>query len=202
MSETFLVTGFEPFAEHRTNSSWDALEHLRASWPAQVVTLRLPVDYRAAHDLLRRALDEHAPSAVLCTGLAKGRVFRIERQARRPPQLAGEGAVPLCTGRWPWAEMRSALEAARVEVVDSFDAGQYVCESTYWSLLTYAGRAQPPAFAAFLHVPPASEQHPIARIAGAVGSVVAARRAALEALEQSVAPGASGALPVVVAPQI
>jgi pyrrolidone-carboxylate peptidase len=186
MSATFLVTGFEPFAEHRTNSSWAALEHLRSSWPAEVSTLRLPVDHRAAHEALRRALDELTPTAVLCTGLAKGRTFRMERRARRPPQLASEGAAPLCQGRWPWDEMREALDATHVEVIESFDAGQYVCESTYWSLLTYAGRAVPPRpsgppqFAAFLHVPPLSDEHPVERIAAAVGSVVAARLGELE----------------------
>src|SRR4051794_23209393 len=114
MSATFLVTGFEPFAEHRTNSSWAALEHLRSSWPAEVATLLLPVDHRKAHEALRRALDELTPVAVLCTGLAKGRTFRMERHARRPAQLASEGAATLCSGRWPWDELRDALEAARV----------------------------------------------------------------------------------------
>jgi pyroglutamyl-peptidase len=185
MSATFLVTGFEPFAEHRTNSSWAALEHLRSSWSADIVTLRLPVDHRAAHESLRRALDELTPMAVLCTGLAKGRTFRMERRARRPVQLEREGAAPLCQGRWPWDEMRDALQSAHVEVSESFDAGQYVCESTYWSLLAYAGRttpeppSEPPLFAAFLHVPPLSDEHPVERIAAAVGSVVAVRRAEL-----------------------
>jgi pyrrolidone-carboxylate peptidase len=198
MSATFLVTGFEPFAEHRTNSSWAALEHLRSSWPAEVATLLLPVDHRAAHEALRRALDELTPMAVLCTGLAKGRTFRMERRARRPPQLASEGAAPLCEGRWPWDEMRDALEAARVEVSESFDAGQYVCESTYWSLLSYAGRAapprssEPPPFAAFLHVPPLSDEHPVERIAAAVGNVVAVRRAELQG--RASPPGESTAL--------
>jgi pyrrolidone-carboxylate peptidase len=241
MSATFLVTGFEPFAEHRTNSSWAALEHLRSSWPAHVVALRLPVDHQAAHATLRRALDELAPVSVLCTGLpgetrsprrvsthveevpsaecpiepgstcprgaagcgepgtnlghevlAKGGVFRIEREARRPPQLIGEGLTPVATGRWPWLEMRAAPEATRVEAVESFDAGQYVCESTYWSLLTYAGRShppparKPPQFAAFLHVPPLSDEHSVERIASAVGRVVDARRSELE----SQTPGA------------
>jgi pyroglutamyl-peptidase len=184
MSATFLVTGFEPFGEHRTNSSWDALERLREHWPRDVVTQRLPVDHRAAHAALRRTLDELAPTAVLCTGLAKGRVFRIERCARRPAELAGFTASDepaLAVGRWPWEEMRLALEHTAVDVIESDDAGRYVCESTYWSLLTYApstaARAKP-SFAGFLHVPHESSEHSIERIAAAVGSVVDARRSA------------------------
>lgn len=202
MSATFLVTGFEPFGEHRTNSSWDALERLREHWPRDVVTLRLPVDHRAAHTALRRALDELEPTAVLCTGLAKGSVFRIEVCARQPAQLSdvslaggisSAGAAPggepaLVRGRWPWDEMQRALEQSGVDVVESQDAGRYVCESTYWSLLTYAPskgeRARPP-FAGFLHVPHESSDYSIERIAAAVQRVVGARRAALDANEGS-----------------
>lgn len=193
MSATFLVTGFEPFKEHRTNASWDALALLRERWPENITALRLPVDYRRAHEGLRAALLELRPRAVLCTGLAKGRVFRIERRARRPEALAGEMGEALAEGRWPWDEMRRQLEACGVPTVDSTDAGQYVCESTYWSLLTYsvpesrvadglvpgghvAGqRGSAPEFAAFLHVPPASEELPLTLIAEAVGRVIHAR---------------------------
>lgn len=77
MSATFLVTDFEPFGEHRTNSSWDALERLRERWPHDAVTLPPPVDHRAAHAALRHARGELAPTAVLCTG-SRRRRFRME----------------------------------------------------------------------------------------------------------------------------
>lgn len=173
MSATFLVTGFEPFREHRTNSSWDALALLRAGWPSGIVTRRLPVDHRAAHEQLRLALEELRPRAVLLTGLAKGRVFRIEQSARCPPELAPERGAGALEGRWPWNEMQQALQDARVEAIFSNDAGRYVCESTYWSLLSHEGWR--PEFAAFLHVPHESEEHAIPKIADAVGRVVGAR---------------------------
>jgi pyroglutamyl-peptidase len=190
MSATFLVTGFEPFAEHRTNSSWDALELLRPSWPAAIVARRLPVDHLLAHQELRRALDELRPRAVLCTGLARGEVFRIEQRARRPAALAAQPGAAESWGRWPWDELRRALDDAAVRSRDSFDAGQYVCESTYWSLLNYPQDdpqeqperqlpAQAPEFAAFLHVPPESALCPLETIARAVGSVVQRRWAEL-----------------------
>lgn len=175
MSETFLVTGFEPFGEHRNNSSWDALELLRSEWPSAIVIRRLPVDHHAAHRELRRHLAELAPRAVLCTGLAKGRVFRIERRARHPIALLHEPGSAEARGRWPWNEMETALGTAGVPWVTSEDAGQYVCETTYWSLLEQ-GQTE---FAAFLHVPPESDDFPLARIAAAVRSVVLARHAAL-----------------------
>jgi pyroglutamyl-peptidase len=187
LSATFLVTGFEPFADHRTNTSWDALALLRPNWPEHIVTRCLPVDYRAAHALLRRALLELEPRVVLCMGIARGEVFRIERCARRPAALAEEPGETKSQGRWPWHEMRTALEASGVVSIDSEDAGQYVCESTYWSLLNYGyadHAAAPPAsrrpdFAGFLHVPPAAPALPLETIARAVDHVVRARSAAL-----------------------
>jgi pyroglutamyl-peptidase len=173
MSATFLVTGFEPFAEHRSNSSWDALQMLRPTWPEAIATLRLPVDYTAAHAELRRALSELRPRAVLCTGLARGDVFRMEQRARRPAALAHEPGEAASRGRWPWDEMQSALDEAGVQGVWSEDAGQYVCESTYWSLLNCSGGSA--AFAAFLHVPPESAAIPLTAIARAVGLVVGRR---------------------------
>jgi pyroglutamyl-peptidase len=179
MSATFLVTGFEPFAEHRTNSSWDALELACPTWPPAVAIRRLPVDYRAAHLELRSAIQELQPRAVLCTGLARGDGFRIERRARRPAALADVPGPVESWGSWPWEEMRSALDQAGVHSVESEDAGQYVCESTYWSLLNCAGVGAGPEFAAFLHVPPESERYPLQLIARSVGLVVTRRLASL-----------------------
>lgn len=176
MPVTLLVTGFEPFREHVTNSSWDALSWLMPRWPKDIVARRLPVDHIEAHTLLRHWIDELSPRAVLCTGLAKGRVFRIERRARRPRELtAVAGEDELC-GRWPWEEMEAALQAAGVSAVHSEDCGRYVCESTYWSLLSFP---RGPELAAFLHVPPESSEHSVATIGEAVGQVIAARHARL-----------------------
>ncbi|MEO8178953.1 MAG: hypothetical protein ABI895_08980 [Deltaproteobacteria bacterium] len=172
MSATFLVTGFEPFGEHRTNSSWDALELLRPAWPEAIAIRRLPVDYRAAHLELRRALVELQPRAVLCTGLAQGDGFRIERRARRPAALADVPGDAESWGRWPWDELRRALDDAGVRSVNSEDAGQYVCESTYWSLLNCACVGTSPELAAFLHVPPESQRYPLELIARSVGLAV------------------------------
>ncbi len=175
VSALFLVTGFEPFGEHERNSSWEALALLRHSWPGDIVTRRLPVDYLAAHEQLRRELDALEPVAVLCTGLAQGSVFRVERRARRPLALPEEAGTTEALGRWPWQEMHAALQSSGVQSVDSENAGQYVCESTYWSLLNHSRGQYSAPFAAFLHVPPESLEHPIEQIARAIGAVVDSR---------------------------
>jgi pyroglutamyl-peptidase len=175
VSVTFLVTGFEPFAEFSANSSWDAICVLRERWPASIATLRLPVDHVAAHLELRRALQEQRPRVVLCTGLARSG-FRIERRARRPIELTQESGADELQGHWPWHEMSAELTRAGVEAPDSWDAGRYVCESTYWSLLSFRAETGAPEFAGFLHVPPRSDLFPIERIARAVDAVIDARR--------------------------
>jgi pyroglutamyl-peptidase len=174
VSVTFLVTGFEPFGEFSANSSWDAICALRQNWPSEIATLRLSVDHVAAHVDLRRALIELEPRAVLCMGLARSG-FRIERCARRPRELALEPGADELKGQWPWQEMSEELARAAVDAKESWDAGQYVCESTYWSLLSFRASRGFPEFAAFLHVPPRSDEFPIERIARAVSAVVAAR---------------------------
>jgi len=180
VSVTFLVTGFEPFAEFDTNSSWDAICALRERWPQSIATLRLPVDHVAAHVSLRRALNAQRPRAVLCMGLARSG-FRIERRARRPAQLGHELGADELHGHWPWDEMSQCLQQAGVDAKDSWDAGQYVCESTYWSLLSFRASSGYPEFAAFLHVPPRSDDHSIPRIAHAVAAVIERREQRLRA---------------------
>lgn len=181
MSVTFLVTGFEPFGEFATNSSWDAICALRERWPATIATLRLPVDHVAAHVELRRVLHEQRPRVVLCMGLARSG-FRIERRARRPRQLEHELGEDELHGHWPWDEMSECLVNAGVDAKDSWDAGQYVCESTYWSLLSFRANAGFPELAAFLHVPPRSDEFPIERIARAVAAVIERRSQGFDAI--------------------
>jgi pyroglutamyl-peptidase len=138
----------------------------------------LPVDYQRAHDELRTLLVLHQPRAVLCTGLARSG-FRIERMARRPPALGNVSGAEQLEGTWPWREMSVELTRAGEHAPESWDAGRYVCESTYWSLLAFRVEQGFPEYAAFLHVPPRSEQYPIERIALAVSNVITARRSCL-----------------------
>jgi pyroglutamyl-peptidase len=179
MAAQILVTGFEPFRDFVTNPSWQAVATLRERWGAAVVTAELPVDFVPAHERLRALLREVQPRVVLCTGVARGDVFRIETVARRPAALQALGSQELLGGHWPWLEMLAELQALELAVVQSQDAGQYVCESTYWSLLDFREQYGQPEFAAFLHVPSESEQHSIERIAAAISNVVRVRSAAL-----------------------
>lgn len=176
---TVLLIGFEPFGDHAVNSSWEACRvaarPLRAALPRASVHVEcLPVDHLRAQRRLYELLAALRPEVCLCTGLAVGDGLRIERQARRPPELPHLDGPSLIEGRWPWEEMEAALAGSGCAAFTSHDAGQYVCESTYWALLALRGEGAPDS-AAFLHLPPLSETFSVAVLADAVARVVAAR---------------------------
>ncbi|MEE2715754.1 MAG: hypothetical protein VYD34_07115, partial [Verrucomicrobiota bacterium] len=55
----------------------------------------------------------------------------------------------------------------------SGDAGQYVCESTYWTLLNFRDQHDSPENSAFLHVPPLSTDWTAEEIAGGLKAMLA-----------------------------
>jgi pyroglutamyl-peptidase len=172
MAETVLVTGFEPFQQWKANSSGEAARALGAMLPSGVRTEVLPVDHDAAYRRMTELLEDVRPKACLAMGLWGGDAFRIERYGRRCPGLGHiEGSGEL-EGAWDWAEMERQLAATGSRVIHSYDAGKYVCDTTYWSLLDFRRRFGFPQRAAFLHVPPLSEAWPVEDITTAVARVI------------------------------
>lgn len=174
MAETVLVTGFEPFRQWTVNSSGEVARALGAQMVGLVRAEVLPVDHNAAHRRMTELLTEIRPKACLAMGLWAGSSFRIERYGRRCPGLGHvEGAAEL-EGAWDWAEMERQLAATGKPVTHSGDAGKYVCDTTYWSLLDFRRRVGFPQYAAFLHVPPLSETWSVEEITHAVARAITA----------------------------
>jgi pyroglutamyl-peptidase len=170
MSKAVLLTGFEPFGEFVVNSSWEASHLVGQQMAARVLVRRLPVDYLPARAKLATYLMRHKPIICLCTGL--GPEFAIERVARKPPQFSAIDGPDILEGAWPWSEIEDQVRNAVGSVRVSYDAGEYVCESTYWSLLAFRQHFGYPMYAAFLHVPPLSSGIPVELIATAVRNVI------------------------------
>ena len=169
-----LLTGFEPFAEFEINSSWQAVQELARERTSKFICECLPVDYHAARDQLIHLLDKHQPNICLCTGLAAGDTFRLEQQARKPSQFSNLKGADSYPGQWPWDETLQSFQAKGLPAYISEDAGQYVCESTYWILLGFRDQHGYPEKAAFLHVPPLSEDWPLDKIAGGLKAMLGA----------------------------
>ena len=172
MNEPLLLTGFEPFGPYAVNSSWEAVKEVSGRLTDVVTIERLPVEHFEARQLLYELLDSKKPAACLCVGLGRGDAFQIEQSARRPLEFDEQDGPEILEGHWPWDGMRTQISIVGRPVAVSRDAGRYVCESTYWSLLAYRVRFGYPQEAAFLHVPPISEAFPLVTIADAVQNVV------------------------------
>lgn len=165
-----FVTGFEPFLDVAVNPSGELAHALAASPPGgiEVVGALLPVSFERTPVAFEEALAEVlplGPVALLGLGVQRGEYFRLESTARArlgsdKPDADGSfasdqgplGARDLSTTLELEELRRALLEAGASDARISSDAGGYLCERTYYSLLSAGERAQLPAL--FLHVPP------------------------------------------------
>jgi len=197
MSEPIiLLTGFAPFGGEAVNPSWNAVSRLdgESIEGHRIVARRLPVEFGAALDALRAAIEETSPGLVLCVGQAAGRAqLSLERIAinvddARIPDNAGASPIdaPIVAdgpaayfATLPIKAMLAALREAGIPAEVSQTAGTYVCNHVFYGLM-HALRDRP-VRGGFLHIPYAPEQ--AARTPGApslpVDTIVAALRIAL-----------------------
>ena len=183
-SRTLLVTGFGPFLHVTENPSWEAIRDLDGQTVGSVVvrTARLDVTYADAPRQLQEAIDRVRPDLVLCLGVAPGTALRLESTARNrdtqsAPDAAGvvrhdlairdDGPATIPT-RLPLARLRAALVAGGFEIVDSDDAGGYLCNHVFYELLT----RRPDGVAGFVHVPTLGPPWDLPRLRRAVRRVV------------------------------
>lgn len=170
---TLLITGFEPFAHYTDNPSGAAAMDAAARFPGRVIARRLRVDHHAAREQLLQALEETAPTACLCLGQAPSDEFRLEQLARKPHQFAHWPGDASHRGTFVWEMVEHVLTSHGVAHYRSEDAGQYVCESTYWALLDAVRRGHWSGPAGFLHVPASSALWPMERTSQIVTALVA-----------------------------
>ena len=156
-----LLTGFEPFGRFDENPSWIAAAEVRDRLNGSVKAVRPPVDHLESRRQLIAALEEIKPLACLCMGLVPSDEFRLEQLARKPRQFAGFVGEPKLTGTWPWSETEQVLQQHQILHRRSCDAGEYVCESTYWTLLDFASSHRAGMHAGFLHVPAICPRCPV-----------------------------------------
>lgn len=185
---TVLLSGFEPFDDATTNSSWDAVQQLASDWDgdAAIATELLPVEFGTAWERLDAAIDRHSPDVVLAVGLADGRTaitperIAINLADARIPDNAGaqprelavieQGPAAYFSGL-PVSEIAAAIQADGIPSHVSLSAGAYVCNDLMYRLMHAVQRQRPALVAGFIHVPSA-EAMPIATIARGLGIAV------------------------------
>jgi pyroglutamyl-peptidase len=187
-----LMTGFAPFGGESVNPSWQAVSLVGAR-RNDVAVAELPCEFAASLPALRRAIEEHRPSLVVCVGQAGGRAdVTPERVAinlvdARIPDNAGarpvdvpvvpDGPAAYFT-TLPVKACTAAIRAAGVPASVSHTAGTYVCNQVFYGLMHLLATEFPGVRGGFVHVPFSPEQVAasgksapslsVARIAGAL----------------------------------
>ena len=157
-SPKILVTAFEPFGKDDYNPTGSMIGLLEGN----IIKAVLPTEYDGAAKKLLALIGEVHPDAVICTGVAGGRSeICIEKLAKnvRSASLADNAGVtasgePVINGGEPYLEtlfdtvaMAQSVAEKNIPCRVSSDAGTFVCNSTYYTLLSsgYPGL--------FIHIP-------------------------------------------------
>lgn len=172
-----LLTGFEPFGGETINPSWEAARALDGVRIAghRVAARQLPCAFGRAGRVLRAAIAELVPRAVICVGQAGGRAgLTPERVAlnvldARIPDNAGAQPIDLPIARsgpaayfttLPNKAIVAALRQHGLPADLSNTAGTFVCNDVAYQLMRHlarrgmAGKVR----GGFIHVPFLPEQ--------------------------------------------
>lgn len=159
MKRSVLITAFDPFGGRDYNPTERLLDMLPADG---IIKLTLPTSYSRAPELLRAAVKEHSPSAVICTGLASGRsAVSLEFAALNirdadvcdndGERASGQSIIPGAPNALftdlDLGEYARSVRASGVPCCVSYHAGTFVCNCVYYHLLTLGVPG------VFIHVP-------------------------------------------------
>lgn len=163
-----IVTGFEPFGEHKVNASWVAVQELEQLGLGESVNLHvceIPVEYQAIQRLMPSLWEEHQPQLVVHVGVSGlATTVTLEQCGnnqgyQRLDNCSYCPATHCCMENGPDC-LRSLLDMNTVcrrvngselgvTLSVSEDAGRYLCDYTYYTSL-HLGEGR----TAFIHVPP------------------------------------------------
>ena len=176
VTESLLVTGFEPFGGRKLNPSGLIVEALAGPSIAGYAVRAgvLPVIRSVAADRVAELIRKHRPAAVVCFGQGGPRqtALRIERlaanvrdypiadnaghRASGEPIIAGAPAAYFAT--LPVTALRDRVRAAGVPCRLSNSAGTFLCNEVLFAALHHLSTHTPSIPAGFVHVPLLPEQ--------------------------------------------
>ena len=147
---TILVSGFDGFAGHDRNPSWEAIKDLPEKYgQVTVAKIKLPVEYNKAGQLLIEEAQRLKPDAIISFGLAGGESYlRVEQRGYNyrggiadnagnawkglvlQPESAAVGSLasidPAKVAQW--------ANRGPVEARVNYNAGDYVCNDIAYSV--------------------------------------------------------------------
>lgn len=169
-----LITGFEPFGDHRINPSQILVQAL----PDQIeeITLHkgiLPVHHDLAPVRIHELFIEYQPDAVIAFGLAAGRPkISLERVAVNlmDYSIADNAGVTIANqpinthgpaayfSTLPLPTLLAVLTEAGIPAEMSLSAGAYLCNQVFYTLMNEISAASTHIPAGFVHLPALPEQ--------------------------------------------
>ncbi|MEM6451287.1 MAG: peptidase C15 [Cyanobacteria bacterium P01_D01_bin.105] len=161
MNTPILITSFQPWRVHqRSNSSDDLVAEMQKKGllPSGTVWLRqVPVSFDLAPVRVESEIMRLRPRVVICCGMAEKRWrLSVERQAKRylqrqTPHTEGFAAAQISVLQTTVDVDRLVTGTCLSKV--SEDAGSYVCNHLYYSVLKLVGSVDWEITGIFIHVP-------------------------------------------------
>lgn len=170
MTETALITGFEPYGGRALNPSAQLAQALDGAriGGLRVVGLTWPVAFAGLAERIEAALDETQPALIIALGLCPGEpAIRLERfgvnladfdiadnaGARlRDAPIARDGAAARAV-TLPLRAIEQALLATGIPARLSNSAGTYLCNAALYALLGAVERRGWRIPCGFIHLP-------------------------------------------------
>lgn len=151
MTNTVVVTGFEPFGNSTINPSQEVVNKIKEMQldGLKVETAILPVVFGESSAKLLKLVDEIQPNFVICLGQAEGRsVISVERFAinlndARIADNAGNwlsdqevipGAPLALSSTLPVKDIVQSIKDAGIPAEVSLSAGTFVCNHIFYAL--------------------------------------------------------------------
>lgn len=143
MNRKLLFTSFTTWLpDQKSNSSDDLLQEISDLHYRDSFLRQLPVDIELASNLVTTKIAELQPDIIICCGMAQSRSqLTIEAKASSGNEFLN---APVNLHQ---------LIAGIDRISISYDAGKFVCEGLYYSVLKYIQELQLSTHCIFVHIP-------------------------------------------------
>lgn len=149
MNRKLLLTSFTTWLPHqKSNSSDDLLQEIQLIRDRESFLRQLPVDIELASKSAIAKIAELQPDIIICCGMAERRSqLTIEAQASNRDEVL--------TTQVNLHQLIAGIDGIEI----SYDAGKFVCEGFYYSILKYLQSSQLSSHCIFVHIPILSQDN-------------------------------------------
>ena len=144
-----LFTGFDAFGGEKINPAGEAVKMMKNEiHGAEILKLEVPTVFGKSGEVLKKAVEQYRPDAVVCVGQAGGR-------ASITPEMI---AVNIMDARIPDKDIEKNLNDNGIPSSVSYHAGTFVCNYLMYCLMNLIDTKYPNMRGGFVHVPYSTEQ--------------------------------------------